>query len=357
MLKDKFISRLMIPVFNKQGQVTGFTGRVLPDDKTERPKYLNSSESQWFKKSDNWYGWHLAKDSIKKSKEVIIVEGNMDVIAAYQFGFSNVLASQGTAVSSAQVKQLKFLCKRVLVAFDNDNAGLISGNKLFVLCNQEGIEVKKVLINQKYKDLDEYLHNEFQVGMQLQTQDYGEYLLAHYSQGISSENSSVQRQSIEEILAIFAQLDELYREQLLQKLSKLSGISLNTLNTIQCSQMSDITVNSKHLEDINIALVTIQKLIAIQIGGNLVEIYTQKLPHLYQTIKVIVPMLADEGDLPNYIANHKPELELVLASLDYELTEQGMDLLWQQLTNFIRRNWSKLVLFPEVSSYLDELFG
>jgi len=118
--RDMFLGRLMFPIRNDQGNLAGFGGRSL--DGSE-PKYLNSPRTEVFDKGRILYAFHRAKDRIKEQGEGVVVEGYMDAIAAHQYGFDNVVASMGTALTEAQVSLLKSVGKRFVMAMDSDAAG------------------------------------------------------------------------------------------------------------------------------------------------------------------------------------------------------------------------------------------
>lgn len=117
---DRFRNRLMFPIRDRDSRIVGFGGRAVGDG---IPKYLNSPQTPIFDKSSLIYGLDLAKDAIRAAEEVVIVEGYMDVIAAHQFGFRNVVASMGTALTESQVGLLKRAGKRIILALDSDAAG------------------------------------------------------------------------------------------------------------------------------------------------------------------------------------------------------------------------------------------
>jgi len=117
---DRFRNRLMFPIRDRDGQVVGFGGRALGD---AMPKYLNSPQTPIFDKSSIVYGLDRAKDAIRKAGEVVIVEGYMDAITAHQFGYENVVASMGTALTESQVAQVKRGAERIVLALDADAAG------------------------------------------------------------------------------------------------------------------------------------------------------------------------------------------------------------------------------------------
>ncbi len=117
---DAFRNRLMIPICDRQGRIIGFGGRVLDDSV---PKYLNTADTPLFHKSSVIYGFDKAYRAIRDADAVVIVEGYMDVIAAQQFGFGNVVACMGTAITEEQLRQLQRYTNNFVLALDADNAG------------------------------------------------------------------------------------------------------------------------------------------------------------------------------------------------------------------------------------------
>jgi DNA primase len=120
---DFFRDRLMIPIADEKGQTIGFGGRAFGDDK---PKYLNTADTPIFHKSTVIYGFHRAKDHMRKSDSVVIMEGYMDVIAAHQFGFFNSVACMGTALSKDQIHRLRRQARNFDFAMDSDQAGQLA---------------------------------------------------------------------------------------------------------------------------------------------------------------------------------------------------------------------------------------
>ena len=117
----------MFPIHDRQGNVIGFGGRQLsepaPDAPGYNPKYINTSATPIFDKRNSLYAIHRAHSAIRESNTGIIVEGYMDVIAAHQHGYTNVVASMGTALTESQVGQLKSLATNFVLALDPDTAG------------------------------------------------------------------------------------------------------------------------------------------------------------------------------------------------------------------------------------------
>ena len=154
---DYFRGRLMFPIIDVGGNVIAFGGRVL--DGNNMPKYLNSSDTPAFKKSRNLYAMNFAKNSVgtnRKYDYFIMCEGNMDVIAMHQAGFTNAVASLGTAVTGEQARLVSKYAKKVVLAYDTDEAGKRATGKAAELFGEVGIEVKVLSMNGA-KDPDEYI--------------------------------------------------------------------------------------------------------------------------------------------------------------------------------------------------------
>ena len=119
-VRDLFHGRLIFPIWDSSGRPVGFGGRALDDS---NPKYLNTPRTPMFDKGHLLYGLHLARESISREGTAVVVEGYMDVMAAHQHGFSNVVASMGTALTERQVGALRNIASTFVLALDPDNAG------------------------------------------------------------------------------------------------------------------------------------------------------------------------------------------------------------------------------------------
>lgn len=122
---DRFRGRLMFPLYNYTGRVVGFTGRVLPStpNADQTGKYVNSPETPIFSKSKVLYGFHKAKGAIRDANAAVLVEGQMDFLMVYQSGIRNAVAVSGTALTHEHLKTMRRLADRLLLCFDNDEAG------------------------------------------------------------------------------------------------------------------------------------------------------------------------------------------------------------------------------------------
>ena len=151
--RDKFWNRVMFPIMDVNNRVIGFGGRVMGDGE---PKYLNSPETKLFDKSRNLYGLNYARTS--RQKCILLCEGYMDVIAMHQAGFTNAVASLGTAFTEQHAALLKRYTDQVILTYDSDGAGVKAALRAIPILKQAGISAK-VLNMRPYKDPDEFMKN------------------------------------------------------------------------------------------------------------------------------------------------------------------------------------------------------
>lgn len=136
-----FSGRLMFPILNHVGKTLGFGGRKLNDDEPGG-KYINSSDSNFFNKGRILYGMDVAKGLVRKTKQVVIVEGYMDVIMCHQYGFKNVVASMGTALTPMQAQLIKRYADEAILAMDSDEAGQKAVVRSYHVLNHADVTVK-----------------------------------------------------------------------------------------------------------------------------------------------------------------------------------------------------------------------
>ena len=157
---DKFRDRVMFPIIDVRGNVIGFGGRIMHDNKEingyKIPKYLNSPETPVFDKGRNLFSLNLAKNA--KSSEIILCEGYMDVISMHQAGFTNAVASLGTAFTSQHAMLLKRYTDQVVLTYDSDGAGVKAALRAIPILKEVGMSIK-VLNMKPYKDPDEFIKN------------------------------------------------------------------------------------------------------------------------------------------------------------------------------------------------------
>ena len=154
---DRFRDRVTFPIVNYFGEVVGFTARTLEKD-AQSAKYINSPETESYNKSKVMFGLYKAKEAIRRSGEVVIVEGQMDVISAHQAGFSNTVATSGTALTLDQLRAIKRLADTAKFCFDADTAGKTATLRAGQLALQLGLKVKNIILPSG-KDPDELIKN------------------------------------------------------------------------------------------------------------------------------------------------------------------------------------------------------
>ena len=151
---DRFRKRVMFPIINIRGNVVGFSGRAMPGDDKAGGKYVNTSDTPVYKKSENLFGINYAKNNC--SEQIILVEGNMDVISLHQAGFNNAVAPLGTAFTSEQVNLIARYTKEIVLMLDSDAAGQKAIARASQLLEKTGLNIRVVVIPDG-KDPDEFI--------------------------------------------------------------------------------------------------------------------------------------------------------------------------------------------------------
>ncbi|MCI8544879.1 MAG: DNA primase [Bacilli bacterium] len=228
---DSYYNRIMFPLWDITGKVVGFSGRIYNGEK-DAPKYINSKESEIFKKGELLYNYHRAKDEARKENKVIIMEGFMDVIRAYTIGLKNVVAMMGTAVTKEQALLIKRMAKDVILCFDGDRAG----EKATLSCSEELLKIgvtPKIIYLEEDLDPDEYISKygkERFLGKlenPINVMDFKLFYLKK-QKNLSSEQDVAKYVSdvLEELTKID---DDILKELTLQKISKESKLDIEFL--------------------------------------------------------------------------------------------------------------------------------
>lgn len=147
---DRFIGRAMFPIIDTTGNIVAFGGRALGD---EKPKYINTSDTDIYKKSDGLFALNFAKNT--KSDQLILAEGYMDVIALHAAGFTNAIASLGTSLTEKQAKIIAKYCKEAVICYDSDAAGQKATQRAIPMLREVGLNVRVVTVPGN-KDPDEF---------------------------------------------------------------------------------------------------------------------------------------------------------------------------------------------------------
>jgi DNA primase len=226
---DFYRDRVMFPVWDHSGKVRGFSSRaVLPD---QVPKYLNSGESFIFDKGNILYGFNLAKNHIRESDSVIIVEGNMDALMLHQYGFKNSVATMGVALSQNSVQLLKNMAKTIYLAMDSDAAGL----KAMARINNDFLRLKTIprfIDFSPAKDPDEFLNQQGRLELQKRIEEaptFTDYLINESIPKEIPEHTEKKLDILKEIFQILSPLETnlLAQEKIIQA-AKTLGLRSST---------------------------------------------------------------------------------------------------------------------------------
>jgi DNA primase len=222
---DRFRNRIMFPFFSPSGKVIGFSGRSLSEK--EDVKYLNSPETLLFQKSKVFYGSYQTMPEIRKQNYVLLVEGQTDFLRLYEKGFTNVLATSGTAFSSKHAAALNKYTNRVILTYDSDNAGINAAIRTGYILMQNGFEVRVLdlgndLDPDDYFKLKENNNNSFKKLIKEAVHPINYIIIKKniLSKG-ASDRSKFLIESIEEIKLV---KDVIIRNDLIKRLSNELGV-------------------------------------------------------------------------------------------------------------------------------------
>lgn len=235
---DGFRNRLMFPIHDERGGVVAFGARKIKDE--DEPKYLNSPDSRIFKKGTMLYGLPQARASIIKSRTALITEGYTDTIACHQGGFTNAVATLGTALTREHAAVLRRLCETVVLLFDGDDAGQRAADRAAEVFFSEDLDVRVCSLGKftDAKDPDELLKREegaevFQTALD-QSTDLLEYRFARVRQRLVGKGLSALSRAIEEEIARLAELGlgevhPIRRQLIIKRLAALAGVGEATV--------------------------------------------------------------------------------------------------------------------------------
>lgn len=225
---ERFRSRIMFPIYTLSGSVVGFGGRILKADQ-KGGKYVNSPDSLVYNKSELVYGLFQAKQSIAKLDKCYIVEGYMDVLAMHQAGFTNVVASSGTALTEGQIRSIRRFSTHVTLFFDGDAAGIKAALRGVDLVLRLGLSVK-VLVLPTEHDPDSFVKSrgkdEVEAYIDANEQDFLRFKIDVLSRDIGDGDIQGRKEMIDSVLDSVAVIaDPLARQLYIQEVSQLLDIS------------------------------------------------------------------------------------------------------------------------------------
>lgn len=229
-VQDMFRGRIMIPLQDPQGRVIGFTARLLEDD-ANAPKYINTPQTVLYDKSRHIYGLHLAKESIRKTKFVVMVEGNLDVIASHQAGVRQVVATAGTALTEPNLKALSRFTGDIRLAFDADKAGVAATERAIPIASRVKVSLSVIEIP-GHKDPDELIRKDPKLWEEaIEKNEYAlDWLMKRYIKELDTSSAQGKREYSDILLPVVRGLsDEVERDHYLKAIAESIGISQEAL--------------------------------------------------------------------------------------------------------------------------------
>ncbi len=229
--KDMFRGRMMIPLMDPSGQTIGFTGRIL-EDVPGAPKYLNTPQTLVYDKGRHVFGLSQAKEAIRSSGKVVIVEGNLDVVSSHQAGVKQVVATAGTALTEHHLRALKRLTTDVRLAFDADKAGIAASERAIEIASPLGIELTIISMPEGVKDPDELLAHDVNAWRDAieQAQPAVDWILAQYSERLNLKTAAGKREFTTTALRVIRTLgDPVESEHYQRKVAKMTDSSIEAV--------------------------------------------------------------------------------------------------------------------------------
>ena len=228
--RDMFRGRIMIPLADGSGQVVGFTARLLADEPNS-PKYINTPATVVYDKSRQVFGLHLAKEAIRKTGFVVVVEGNLDVITPWQAGFRNIVASAGTAMTEAHLKALKRFTGDIRLCFDADKAGIAATERIIPLAQKAEVNLRIITITGA-KDPDELVQKDLKAWEKaVELAAYApDWLIERYASELDLTTAAGKRAFTDALLSTIRRLrDPIEQEHYLKRIAELTDTSFGAV--------------------------------------------------------------------------------------------------------------------------------
>ena len=227
---DIYDDRIMFPLYDVSGQVVGFSGRIYKD--VDQNKYLNTKETDIFKKGEMLYHYHVAREECRLKKSVIVMEGFMDVIRASIVGVKNTVALMGTALTNNQFNLIKRLSNNIILCLDGDDPGVKAMLSIGEHLLDEGVEVKVVVLPDN-DDPDSFIlkhGKERFIGLVENALNFSDFKMQQLRKNVNFRSDEEKANYINEVLKETVKINDTIRvEIVLKRLEKEFDISYNTL--------------------------------------------------------------------------------------------------------------------------------
>ena len=224
---DSFRNRIIFPIYNIEGKIVAFGGRII-EKNSNLPKYLNSPDSPIFKKGRELFGIKYQGGNVKKKGFAILMEGYLDVLTAQKNGFENAVASLGTAFTEEQAQLLKKYTDKILIAYDNDEAGRNAVIKAGYVLKKYDFDIKCLVLKGEEKDPDEFLRKNGKkafIEVVKESKEIFDFLILEFSKEMDLKDIDNVTKFIRKFKPFFSNVTDNLRKNLyLQKLSTEFGI-------------------------------------------------------------------------------------------------------------------------------------
>ncbi len=230
---DMFRGRFIVPLCDGQGQVIGFTARLI-DENTDGPKYINTPQTILYDKSRHVFGLHQAKQAIRKAGYCVVVEGNLDVVSSHQAGIRQVVATAGTALTEFHLKALKRLSPKIRLAFDADDAGITATERAIAIAQKIEVDLSIVTLPGDAKDPDELIQKDSAAWQQAieDAQPVVDWVLEAYKTRLDLKSAEGKRLFSDRALQVIKSLkDSVEREHYLELVAKTIDTSQSALKS------------------------------------------------------------------------------------------------------------------------------
>jgi DNA primase len=331
--EDMFRDRLMIPLQDEMGRVIGYTARLLNDNMKNSPKYINTPQTILYDKSRHVFGLSQAKNSLRKNKFAVMVEGNLDVIASYQAGVENVIATAGTALTNYHLKIISRFVSDIRLCFDSDRAGIDATKRAINLASKINLDVNVINLPQG-KDPDELIKINPNLWINaINDKIYAVDWLINYYQKIYDVNTSIGKKNFSSnILPIIQNLDdEIEKDHYFNLLSDLLQVSKDSITKKSYNYNSDKVFLAKpnpqkHQEELNPFLDEANRL-----ETNFLSIVLARL-----SLRDLLKGLNDEYFL-NQESKTLFELLKKYSDIDYEaIVSKSNDSEWKNIVDYVK---------------------
>ena len=365
---DRFRGRVIFPLFDHRDNAIGFAGRILPWQKQDMAKYINSPDTPAYHKSKVLYGMNITKSEIRESGYAVIVEGELDMISSYQAGIRNVVAIKGSALTEDQIRLIGRFAQKIVLCLDSDFAGNEAAKRGAILAVDMNFEVK-VADLKEYKDPDEAARGNpesYKKDID-EAASLWEFLInqifSKYDSGTGSGKASISKEIIPLLRLIQDKIvQSFYIENVARKLSvpteavleEIAKISIPNKNNSKISEYKNVDKNRRQLLEEKLLVNSVEKIDLIPVDLITSE-FIKKIINYLEKNKFPLPKELEDGYAEMLLANSDSEdVNLIIKELTILDIKQKLEKLGEKIKTE-ENNDELLKEFSELSKKLSTL--